>query len=181
MMIKIIITTIIFLALVTSVANAQTVINQQNPDSVVTHKPDTTNHEKQHETPVVSPVASPATTHTQTTVTTRSSITETDAENANVNTNMKIMRHSYKTTGYRIQIYSGGNKRVDRQKCQEIAARLKTRFPDLPIYVHFYSPSWKCRAGNFTSQYEAKEILKQIRAMGYPQACLVKGKINVQY
>lgn len=98
-----------------------------------------------------------------------------------VDTGKKIMRHSYKTTGYRIQIYSGGNKRTDRVKCEQIAQKVKSHFPNLPVYVHFYSPSWKCRVGNFTSQEEATEVLKQIRAMGYSQACLVKGKVNVQY
>lgn len=104
-----------------------------------------------------------------------------DSEATTVNTNKKIMRHSYKTTGYRIQVYSGGNKREDRQKCEQISARIKAKFPNLPIYVHFYSPSWKCRAGNFTDHSEAQAMLKQIRAMGYSQACLVKGTINVQY
>ena len=98
-----------------------------------------------------------------------------------VNTNKKVMRRSYKTTGYRIQVYSGGNTRADRTKCEQIASRLKAVFPSLPIYVHFYSPSWKCRAGNFTNQAEAQSVLNQIRRMGYSQACLVKGTINVQY
>lgn len=109
------------------------------------------------------------------------STSNAENEETTVNTNKKIMRHSYKATGYRIQVYSGGNKREDRQKCEQISARLKASFPNLPIYVHFYSPSWKCRAGNFTDQSEAKSMLKQIRAMGYSQACLVKGTINVQY
>lgn len=100
---------------------------------------------------------------------------------ATVDTGKKIMRHSYKTTGYRIQIYSGGNKRADRIKCEQISQRVKRQFPNLPVYVHFYSPSWKCRAGNFIDQEEALAMLKQIRAMGYSQACLVKGKVNVQY
>lgn len=109
------------------------------------------------------------------------SATPEENASATVNTNKKIMRHSYKTTGYRIQVYSGGNKREDRQKCEQISARLKASFPNLPIYVHFYSPSWKCRAGNYTDQAEAQAMLKQIKAMGYSQACLVKGTINVQY
>lgn len=104
-----------------------------------------------------------------------------EGENVSVSTSKKIMRHSYKTTGYRIQVYSGGNKREDRQKCEEISAKLKAKFPNLPIYVHFYSPSWKCRAGNYTNQSEAQAMLKQIRAMGFSQACLVKGSISVQY
>lgn len=106
---------------------------------------------------------------------------DAEAENATVNTTKKVMRRSYKTTGYRIQVYSGGNKREDRTKCEQIAQRLKAKFPNLPIYVHFYSPSWKCRAGNFTDVNEAHSILSQVKAMGYSQACLVKGKINVQY
>lgn len=104
-----------------------------------------------------------------------------EAEAPAVNMNKKIMRHSYKTTGYRIQVYSGGNKREDRAKCDQIAQRVKARFPDLPIYVHFYSPSWKCRVGNFTNMGEAKSVLSQIKGMGYTQACLVKGTISVQY
>lgn len=104
-----------------------------------------------------------------------------ETESPTVSTNKKIMRHSYKTTGYRIQVYTGGNKREDRTKCEQIAARLKTVFPNEPIYVHFYSPSWKCRMGNFTNMNEAKTALKQVRNMGYNQACLVKGTINVQY
>ena len=109
------------------------------------------------------------------------STTTAETETAAVNTNKKIMRHSYKANGYRIQIYSGGNKRTDREKCERIAARVKSHFPDLPIYVHFYTPSWKCRAGNYTSLEEAQSMLRQIKALGYNQACLVKGKVNVQY
>lgn len=118
-------------------------------------------------------------TERPTTERTTSSPVENETES--VNTNKKIMRNSYKTTGYRIQVYSGGNKRVDRQKCEQIAARLKSSFPNLPIYVHFYSPSWKCRAGNFTDYAEAQSMLRQVKAMGYTQACLVKGTISVQY
>lgn len=107
-----------------------------------------------------------------------SSATSTDAE---ANNSKKIMRRSYKATGYRIQVYSGGNKRTDKDKCEQIAARLKASFPNMPIYVHFYSPSWKCRAGNFKSHEEASRVLKQVRNMGYTQACLVKGTISVAY
>ncbi|MGM9713556.1 MAG: SPOR domain-containing protein [Prevotella sp.] len=121
------------------------------------------------------------TTEHSTTATPPLPATPNESETATVNTNKKIMRHSYKANGYRIQVYSGGNKRTDREKCEQIAARLKSRFPDLPIYVHFYSPSWKCRAGNYTSLEEAQNMLRQIKALGYNQACLVKGKINVQY
>lgn len=202
---------IICLALATITADAQTitdqlrsaqqgqgkvVINQSAEiERLVNNQPSST--AKPTESPAKSPTkeqaaanhsaaTEPSATHSTTTPSTSqttpsTSQTTAEGEGAAVNTNKKIMRHSYKTTGYRIQVYSGGNKREDRQKCEQISARLKASFPNLPIYVHFYSPSWKCRAGNFTDQAEAKAVLKQIRAMGYTQACLVKGTINVQY
>lgn len=137
----------------------------EQPDA---EKPATTTAEKPAEKPAARRVASTTTE-------------AAEGEAVVVNTNKKIMRHSYKATGYRIQAYSGGNKREDRTKCEQIGARIKATFPDIPIYVHFYSPSWKCRVGNFTDMEEAKQVLKKIKAMGYSQACLVKGTINVQY
>ena len=55
------------------------------------------------------------------------------------------------------------------------------KFPDQPVYVHFYSPRWICRMGNFRELGEAKKVLAKVRALGYRQACLVKGQITVQY
>lgn len=98
-----------------------------------------------------------------------------------VDTRKKVMRNSYKTTGYRIQLFSGGNSRADRQKAEQIGSAMKRYFPTEPIYVHFYSPSWKCRMGNYRDQEEARLVLKQVKDLGYKQACLVKGTISVQY
>lgn len=92
----------------------------------------------------------------------------------------KIMRNAQKVTGYRIQIYSGGNRKTDRQKCEQMAAKVKKSFPELPVYVHFYSPSWKCRVGNFPDYNEAKEMLKELKGIGFTNACIVKGTIMVQ-
>ena len=92
----------------------------------------------------------------------------------------KIMRNAQKVTGYRIQIYSGGNRKTDRQKCEQLAAKVKRSFPELPVYVHFYTPSWKCRVGNYTDYDEAKEMLKELKGIGFTNACIVKGTIMVQ-
>lgn len=124
-------------------------------------------------------------TSTTTTGTTATSTIPTIGGSGNVNaetatTAKKSSRRGYKTTGYRIQVYSGGNKRADRTRCEQIAAQLRRSFPELPVYVHFYSPSWKCRAGNFTDYSEAQAFLKEVKAMGYSQACLVKGTIVVR-
>lgn len=93
----------------------------------------------------------------------------------------KVMRGSYKITGYRVQAFAGGNTRADRQRAEQTGNAIKMRFPDQPVYVHFYSPRWICRVGNFRSIAEATNMLQQIRRMGYRSACLVKGQITVQH
>lgn len=98
-----------------------------------------------------------------------------------VDTSKKMMRNSYKVTGYRIQAFSGGNSRADREKANQIGDAIKMRYPDQPVYVHFYSPRWICRVGNYRSYSEAAQMLRAIKAMGYKQACIVKGKINIAY
>lgn len=98
-----------------------------------------------------------------------------------VNTNKKVMLNGRKTTGYRIQVYSGGNSRKDRQNAENTGRALKQRFPSVPVYVHFYSPRWICRMGNFRTYQEAESLLKEIKSMGYRQACIVKGVISVGY
>ncbi len=92
----------------------------------------------------------------------------------------KVMRGSRKVTGYRVQAYAGGNTRKDRQQAEQIGNTIKVAMPDQPVYVHFYSPRWICRVGNFRSYSEAQKVLRQIRKMGYKSACLVKGQITVQ-
>ena len=93
----------------------------------------------------------------------------------------KVMKNSYKVTGYRVQAFTGGNTRKDRQNAEAVGNAITHRFPDQPIYVHFYSPRWICRVGNFRTYEEAHAMLQEIREMGYKQASIVKGKISVQY
>lgn len=108
-------------------------------------------------------------------------VEDKDFEIPVIDTRKKVMRNSYKVNGYRVQVYAGGNARKDRQKAEEIGAQLKMSFPTEPVYVHFYSPRWICRIGNYRTAEEASRVLKQIQGMGFKQACLVRGKITVQY
>lgn len=93
----------------------------------------------------------------------------------------KVMRKSYKTTGYRVQVWAGGNSRVDRQKAEKAGMTVKRNIPGVPVYVHFYSPRWICRIGNYRTYEEAHEVLREVKQLGYPEAVIVKGKITVQY
>lgn len=106
---------------------------------------------------------------------------ETKIEEPYVDTSKKVMRRSYKVNGYRVQVFAGGNSRADKQKAQQAGNAVKRAMPDQPVYVHFYSPRWICRVGNFRSYQEANRVLSQVKKLGYRQACIVSGKINVAY
>lgn len=93
----------------------------------------------------------------------------------------KVMRSGYKITGYRVQAYAGGNTRNDRLEAERVRNAIKMKFPDQPVYVHFYSPRWICRVGNYRTYEEAAAMLNQLQKMGYKAATVVKGKITVQY
>ena len=84
-----------------------------------------------------------------------------------------------KVIGFRVQAFAGNNSRVSRDKAKSIGERLKTEFPGHAVYVHFYSPRWICRMGNYKTKEEAEIMLQKVKDLGYTRACLVKGKITV--
>lgn len=95
-----------------------------------------------------------------------------------------IAQDSHRTRqvmGYRIQVFVGGKTRADRQRAEQTANSLRTLFPNQKVYVHFYSPRWICRMGNFRTVAEAKEVLDEVVRMGYDTATLVRGKVTVAY
>jgi len=87
----------------------------------------------------------------------------------------------YKITGYRVQVYAGGNSRKDKQKAEQTGSQLRALFPLESVYVHFYSPRWICRVGNYRTYEEAHQMLQEVKKLGYSAATIVKGKITVQY
>lgn len=97
-----------------------------------------------------------------------------------IDTRKKIMK-GYKVNGFRVQVFAGGNSRNDRLKAERIGNEIKALFPAEPIYVHFYSPRWICRMGNYRTYEEAHAILRSVKELGYQSAIIVKGKITVQY
>ena len=92
----------------------------------------------------------------------------------------KIMK-GVKVAGYRVQVFAGGNTRKDRVKAERIGSEIKSLFPGVPVYVHFYSPRWICRMGNYRTYEEAHAVLERVKNNGYQSAIIVKGQITVQY
>ena len=89
------------------------------------------------------------------------------------------MVNGHRANGYRVQVYRGGGTRDAKQKAQSIGNKLKNSFPGQPVYVHFYSPNWIVRMGNFRSQEEAVRVLRQVKNAGFGSATLVRGPITV--
>lgn len=104
-----------------------------------------------------------------------------ETETQGIDMRKKMMRRSYKVNGYRVQVFAGGNSRNDKIKAQEAGNKVKTAFPDQPVYVHFYSPRWICRIGNYRTYQEASAVLAKVQKLGYKHACIVSGKITVAY
>ena len=97
-----------------------------------------------------------------------------------IDSRKKVMK-GYKVNGYRVQVFAGGNSRNDRIKAEKTGEEIKNLFPGEPVYVHFYSPRWLCRMGNYRTYEEAHEVLRNVKRLGYDSAIIVKGKITVQY
>lgn len=115
------------------------------------------------------------------TTTTEQPTTDVDTETTPIDMRKKVMRRSYKVDGYRVQVFAGGNSRNDKIKAQRAGNDIKQAFPEQPIYVHFYSPRWICRMGNYRTYEEANEFLRQVKKLGFTEACIVSGKIVVPY
>lgn len=147
---------------------------KKQPSTTTTTSPTTT-------TPATPTEENKAPSHAATPAPSSSISDDFAKEEGVVDTRKKLMRNSYKTQGYRIQVFSGGNSRLDKQKAQTAGTVMKSNFPSEPVYVHFYSPSWKCRMGNYRSIEEARRLLKRVKQLGYPQANIIKGTISVQY
>ena len=122
--------------------------------------------------PVTKAKDTPVTQIKDTTVSHSQQETETDSTQI-------TPKRVFKTVGYRVQVLAGGNTRQDRQRAEQAGRSLRTLFPGEEVYVHFYSPRWICRVGNYRSLGEAEKMLHAVRKMGYKAATIVKGKITV--
>lgn len=82
--------------------------------------------------------------------------------------------------GYRIQVFSGDNTRKGKVEAAVMRQKVKNLFGDLPVYTHFVSPHWICRAGDFRTYEEANEYFKRFRDSGaFPEAVIVRSKVTV--
>ncbi|MCM1109382.1 MAG: SPOR domain-containing protein [Clostridium sp.] len=117
---------------------------------------------------------------------TATSVTESAAHAVAVSdvpeTNAAASRNRMKSTGYRIQVYSGGNSRTARQEATRIGNQVKALYPELQVYTHFKSPRWICRVGDFKTYEEANEVFRALRdTRRFGEAIIVKSVILIPY
>jgi len=81
--------------------------------------------------------------------------------------------------GFRVQLYSGGNSRMDKMRAQSMAQTAKGLFTQSSVYTQFISPHWVCRMGDFQTHEAALMQLREVRATGcFPEAVIVRCKVN---
>lgn len=87
-----------------------------------------------------------------------------------------------KATGYRIQVFAGNNSRDARNQANDMAEKVKSTFPELPVYTYFSSPRWLCRIGDFRGIEEANAMMRKLKATGnFKEVSIVKEQINIHY
>lgn len=69
----------------------------------------------------------------------------------------------HKARGYRVQIYTGGNSRADKNAATSAGNRCRAAFPELSVYTHFSSPKWVCVVGDFKDTKQAQKYADAIR------------------
>lgn len=80
-----------------------------------------------------------------------------------VSSTYKGKRARSKARGYRVQIYSGAGNTASKEAAQEMAAKVRKKFPELSVYCRFKTPRWVCRVGDFATKAAAQRYLDKIR------------------
>jgi len=91
-------------------------------------------------------------------------------------------KRSFKSYGYRVQVYAGSNTRKGKEEALIKASQVKEIFPNIPVYVYFANPRWLCRVGDFKSIEEADAVLRRLKTeANLREASIIKEQINIQY
>jgi len=75
--------------------------------------------------------------------------------------------------GYRVQVLSTDN--IDTAKVHK--ADVELRVPGVWFYLEYDPPTFKIRAGNFQTRYEAERFARVLATQGYPDAWAVPQRV----
>ncbi len=82
--------------------------------------------------------------------------------------------HKMSTSGYRIQLASGSN----RKNVLDMKAQFTAMFPDTKAYVEYQQPTFKLRVGDFESRISAYAFQQQI-LNSFPNGFIVQDQISL--
>lgn len=69
--------------------------------------------------------------------------------------------------GCRVQVFSSNDPKQGKVQAQQMAARMRTAFPEVNVYLTYMAPFWKVRMGNFIDRETANQLANSIRR-AYP-------------
>lgn len=79
----------------------------------------------------------------------------------------------FSSSGYRIQIYSGSNRR----DAYNIQSRFQSEYPGVRTYISYRSPNFKVHAGDFRTRMEAEKMARDLRG-SYSNIFIMAERIN---
>lgn len=65
--------------------------------------------------------------------------------------------------GFRVQIFSSNEQRTSKSDAYQALKKIEDKFPEMTVYVSYYSPFWKVRVGDCISTAEAQVLRDQIK------------------
>jgi hypothetical protein len=68
--------------------------------------------------------------------------------------------YSVSTDGYRVQIYSG----AERKAAYDAQAKFREKFPDERTYISYVEPDFKVRVGDFRTRLEAEKMANELKS-----------------
>lgn len=75
-----------------------------------------------------------------------------------------IKNKSFATTpGFRVQVFSSNEQRTAKTQAYKIEEAMKEKFPELSVYVSYFSPFWKVRVGDCLSNAEAQNLRDELK------------------
>lgn len=81
---------------------------------------------------------------------------------------------SSSSTGYRIQIFSGS----DRKSAYNVQTKFQNKFPDTHTYLSYRDPNFKVKVGDFRSRIEAEKMVEEIKP-AFGGLFIISEKINL--
>lgn len=87
-----------------------------------------------------------------------------------------------KSTGYRVQVFSGSNTNESKNQANSMAAKVKNYVPGVKIYTYFNPPRWLCQVGDFRTIEEADAMMRRLKSTGmFKEVSIVKEQVNVTF